>query len=423
MNRPAMLRTACLCLVFAAAATSARAGERWIVANPTLASVAKEWKEGDLRARSEDGRALVTIVTDGKGHPTLMAARGIAPLADTRGRFLAVTLRVRGMKHLSNLQVRLGSDALATSWLALGVPVYADGEYNFLQEDTWASITMSFGEAVATGSPDRAKIDSFAVMATDDGKGKVEVDFAGAALVDAPKEGVVTFTFDDGYKEHLEASRLLAERGWRGTSYVIPQLVGTSPTYLTEADVAEIGRLGSDVAAHDDPPFTQVPANELEPRVRGIQKWLVERGFADGAEHLAYPLGKQEPRRVRPTIARVFTTARLAGGGPETLPPADPQLLRASNVLDKTTPEEVGAWARRARENGDWLILMFHWLPEKAAKHTDYSMSDYRRVLDEVAAAKVRVAPLTEVWREIAPRAAERAMFPPRTALPASAAP
>jgi peptidoglycan/xylan/chitin deacetylase (PgdA/CDA1 family) len=411
-----------LAVALIASATLAHAEQHWIVPEPTLAHVTQPWREGALRDRSEDGRAFVEIETDGRGHPTLAAVTSIAPAADARRRFVSLTLRVHGMKHLSHLEVRLGSDALAKSWYALSVPIYGDGEYNFLQDGAWTTVTLSLGGAETQGSPDREHIDSLALMVTDDGKDKVRVDFGGAALVDAPKQGVVSFTFDDGYKEHLWSARLLAERKWRGTYYVIPQLIG-EPLYLTKEQLDEIGKLGMDVASHDDPPFTQVPAKELEPRIRGIREKLSAWGFAEGAQHLAYPLGKQEPTRVRPTIAKVFTTARLAGSGPETLPPADPQLLRASNVMNTTTPEEVGAWARRARDEGEWLILMFHWLPEKAAQGTDYSMDDYRRALEEVAKTKVRVAPVTEVWREVADEVAAQTKFPPRTESPAKRAP
>ena len=157
--------------------------------------------------------------------------------------------------------------------------------------------------------------------------------------------------------------------------------------------------------------------------MRGIQEWLAKRGFAEGGQHLAYPLGKQEPKRVRPAIARLFTTARIAGGGPETIPPADPHLLRAVNVMDTTTPEEVGAWARRARDEGEWLLLMFHWLPEKTEKGTDYSMGDFRRAIDAVAKTQVRVAPVSEVWREVAPLVAGSNAFPPQPTHPAAPAP
>lgn len=403
------------------AAAVAAAEVRWVVPEATLASVTNVWKEGTLVERNEDGRRFVSLSTDGKAHPALAAAK-VAPAADARGRFVRLVVRVRNVAHLAHLEVRVGSDGLASSWFSMPVRIYADGEYNFLQEGVWTALTLSFGEAEPSGAPDRARIDSVGVMATDDGRGRVEVDLAAAAIVDAPKQGVVSFTFDDGYAEHLEAVRLLAARGWRGTAYVIPHLVGTGPAYLSRAGLEEIARLGTDVAAHDDPPFTQIPADQLEPRIRGIREWLTQHGYAEGAQHLAYPLGKQEPRRVRPTVARVFTTARLAGSGPETLPPADPQLLRAVNVLDSTPPEEVGAWARRARDEGEWLILMFHWLPEKAEKATDYALADYRRVLEEVARAKVRVAPVTEVWREVAAQVAAQGLFPPRGSLPAAPA-
>lgn len=408
-------------VVIAASATSAQSEQHWIVPEATLAHVTQPWREGAIRDRNEEGRAFVEIETDGKGHPTLAAVASIAPKVDARRRFLSLVLRVHDMKSLSHLEVRLGSDGLEKSWYAMSVPIYGDGEYNFLQDGAWTTVTLSLGGAVLEGTPDRERIDSLGIMVTDDGKKPVKLDFGGAALVDAPKQGVVSFTFDDGYKEHLWAARLLSEHGWRGTFYVIPQLIGEA-AYLTKEDLAEIGRLGADVAAHDDPPFTQVPAKELEPRIRGIRERLTAWGFGEGAQHLAYPLGKQEPKRVRPTIARVFTTARLAGSGPETLPPADPQLLRASNVMNTTPPEEVAAWARRARDEGEWLILMFHWLPEKSVKGTDYSMDEYRRALDEVAKTKVHVAPVTEVWREIADEVAAQAKFPPRTS-PAALAP
>ena len=409
-------------LVLALTAAGARAEQHWVVDEASMPSLAKVWLEGSLASRSEDGHAFATVATDGKAHPAFVALRGLTPLRDGRTSFVKVVLRAHGMEHLANLQVRIGSDSLAKSWYALPVPIFKDREYNFVQEGTWAAVTLSFGMADVTGAPDRGKLDSFGLMVTDDGTGPVEVDLAGLALVDDPQAGVVSFTFDDGYKEHVEAARLMAQHGWRATAYVIPQVIGTHPAYMTLDGLAELKRLGWDVAAHDDPPFTSIPPAELEPRLRGIQKFLTDHGYADGAQHLAYPLGKQEPKRVRPTIARVFTTARIAGGGPETFPPADPHLLRAVNVIAGTKPEEVAAWARRARDEREWLILMMHWLPEKTQKPTDYAMSDFRRMLDLVAETKVRVAPMTEVWREAAPIVAAETMFPPASS-PAKPAP
>ena len=403
-SRPLLLRAALAIsmAVLVLGAERARAGENWIEVAPTTDRVASMWKEGTITTKRDTGRSFVRIATDGSAHPTLAAMRAIAPVVDARHRFVKVLLRANDLENLSGIEVRVGSDSLKSAWYSYTVPLYGDPEYNFLQDGEWTTITMSLGASNASGAPNRGAIDSIGILVTDKGKGGVEVDFGGVAVVDEPAEGVVSFTFDDGYKEHLSAVKLLAERGWRGTAYVIPSTIGRF-AYLTVDDLAEIRRLGSDVAAHDDPPFTDVAPNDLEPRLRGIQSFLVEHGHAQGARHLAYPLGKQETRRVRPTVNNLFATARLAGSGPETVPPGDPHLLRAVNVIDTTTPEQVGAAAQRARDNHEWLILMFHWLPEKTAKPTDYAMADFKRVLDEVAKTGVRVAPITEVWTQIAP--------------------
>jgi hypothetical protein len=376
-----------------------RAAETWLEVEPTAQKMTSLWKEGSVETAREMGKSFVRIGTDGKTNPTMAALRG-APV-DGRGKFVKLLLRVHGFEDLAGIEVRVGSDGLQSAWYGYTIPLYTDLEYNLLQDGEWTSITMSLGDFNATGKPNRAALDSIGIMVADKGKGTVRLDFGGWALVDEPAQGVVSFTFDDGYKEHLKAIEMLAERGWRGTAYVIPETIG-NPAYLQESDLAKIEKLGSDVAAHDDPPFTQVPPSELEARLRGIQSYLVDRGYAIGAQHLAYPLGKQETRRVRPTVAHLFATARLAGSGPETLPPGDPQLLRAWNVTDSTRPEEVGAMARRAKDNREWLILMFHWLPEKTAKATDYSMKNYAKLIEEVAKTGVRVAPVSEVWAEIA---------------------
>ncbi len=384
------------------AATPVRAAERWIDAEPTAQRVTSLWKEGTVATLREMGRSFVRIATDGKAHPTVAAMRGLAPTVDARKQFAKVLLRVHGFENLSGIELRVGSDSLASSWYSYTMPLYGDLDYNLLQDGEWTAVTMSLGASNAVGKPDRGAIDSLGILVSDKGKGGVQLDFGGFALVDEPAEGIVSFTFDDGYKEHLSAAKLLAERDWRGTLYVIPETIG-SPVYLTLADLAEIRRLGTDVAAHDVPPFTEIAPSDLEPRLRGIQDFLVEHGHARGAQHLAYPLGKQETRRVRPTVNKLFATARLAGSGPETLPPADPHLLRAWNVTASTTPEQVGEAARRAHDNHEWLILMFHWLPDETGKATDYAMADFKRVLAEVAKSGVRVAPVTEVWSRLAP--------------------
>jgi len=65
--------------------------------------------------------------------------------------------------------------------------------------------------------------------------------------VDEPAEGILTITFDDGYDEQIEAARLMARHGFRGTAYVMPDQIGTFG-YLRLEDLRTLrDELGWDV--------------------------------------------------------------------------------------------------------------------------------------------------------------------------------
>jgi peptidoglycan/xylan/chitin deacetylase (PgdA/CDA1 family) len=395
------MRSVIAALVLALASIpGARAGESWVDANPAAGSMRMAWKEGGLEAQHEGERPYLRITTDGQGNPNLVqSAAPIAPPLDARNRFLEVMLRVRDFERLGHVELRLGSAGMKQDWFAFPVQLFADRDYNFLQEGEWMPVTLSFGEAQIEGKPDRARIDSIGIVVRDAGKGAAAVDFGGWALVDAPKQGAVSITFDDGWEDDLEAARMMAEHHMRGTAYIIPNAVGRVH-YMGLDGIRSLARMGWEIASHHETPLTDFEPAALDAELRKIQRYLVGIGFAPGALHFAYPNGKQEPRRVRPEVRRVFETARLAGSGPETIPPADPSLLRAINVINGTPPEEVGRWARRAREEREWLILMMHRLPEKPVDSTGYAKASFAKMLDEIAQSGVRVAPVLEVWGE-----------------------
>jgi peptidoglycan/xylan/chitin deacetylase (PgdA/CDA1 family) len=219
---------------------------------------------------------------------------------------------------------------------------------------------------------------------------------------------VVSLTFDDGYDEHYAvAAPLLAEHGLRGTAYVMPDQVGQQG-YMTREQLRALQQqFGWDVAAHHFTPLTEFPPGELPGVLDGIQGWLAQNGFG-GGRHLAYPLGKHDARVLAPVRPR-FATARLASGGAETLPPADPHRLRAMNVLDSTPPEALVAAARRAREEREWLILMFHFLVDSPRRETEYPIEALREAIAGIARAGVAVRPVSEVDLRDGPGSGARA--------------
>jgi peptidoglycan/xylan/chitin deacetylase (PgdA/CDA1 family) len=324
------------------------------------------------------------------------------PPLDFSGRVPVIRVRVDDMRRLAGSELVLLARGGA---LAIPIPVFADAPFNMFQSGEWIDLSLPFGRARIEGAPDRAAVHAVEWRVTEvDAPGpRLSAAWGGLFARPLPAAGVVSFTFDDGYDEHFDvAAPLLAAHGMRGTAYVMPDQVG-EVGYMTLSELRALReRFGWDVAAHHFVPLTDVSPDELPARLDSIQHYLVRNGFGDGAAHLAYPLGKYEPRWVLPQVRERFATARLASGGPETLPPADPHRLRVMNVLDATTPDEIRAAARRAREQREWLILMFHFLVDAPQGQTEYAISDLREVVAGLAADGAAVAPVSEVWRRFA---------------------
>jgi len=398
---PAALALALATALLAPAGTAAASGGTGPVRLVPPESLAARWKEGRFEAGRGQGMTWLTVTTDGRGSPAFAAsAQPVAPALDLRGKFLRVWLRVEDVSRLAGMELRLSSDGFATSWFGFAVPLFADDEFNLVHSGPWATLTFGFGAAQVVGTPDRARIDSIGWAVTDRAAGPVVAQLGGVAFEDEPAQAVVSLTFDDGYDEHVTVAAPAMKRyGFRGTAYVMPEQIGQAG-YMTREQLAALrDTYGWDVAAHHDRPFTSFAPDELERTILGVQRFLLANGFGRGAGHLAYPLGKQEPKVVLPLAREHFFTARVASGGAETLPPADWHQLRAFNVLRTTTPDELQQAVRRAKQHKEWLILMLHWLVDAPTRDTELAPATFEEMLRRIAAEKVAVRPVSEVWQ------------------------
>jgi peptidoglycan/xylan/chitin deacetylase (PgdA/CDA1 family) len=358
------------------------------------------WPGGTFELGTDAGFPWARVTTDGQAGPTFVTnVRPYKPALDCRNKFLKVRVKIDDLDKLGGLEFRLSSDRFGSNYFAFSFPLYDDEPTNVVADGVWTTLTFPFGLAQKQGDPDRSAINSIGWYVADRGSdAPVTAYWGGMSLVDEPDQGVVSLTFDDGYKGQHAAARLMAEYGFRGTAYIIPDAVGQAD-HMALHDLVDLQeRYGWEVAAHHQTSFTDLTPDQLESTLLGVQRFLEENGFRANLGHLAYPLGRQNTSYVRPLVRKHFLTARLAGAGPETLPPADPHLLRVMNVTNATTPEEIGAAARLARQDKRWLILMFHWMVDEASYSTQYSFENFQKVLDELKRAKVLVLPATEVW-------------------------
>ncbi len=394
-------RLACWsCLLALLLAGASPAAEVVVEGLSGVRKYAPVWPGGTFEIGNDAGLSWARIVTDGQGGSTFVSnVRPYRPLIDGSDKFVKIKIKVDDVSALGGLEFRLSSDRFASDFFAFTFPIYDDPDFNQLRDGVWTTLTFSFGSATVEGTPDRSAINSIGWYVSDKGNGTpVTAYWAGLSLLDEPAEGVVSITFDEGYDEHLLAAKLMTAYGFQGTAYVIPEAVGRTG-YLSLHQLVDLqDSYGWDVAALYGTPFTDLRPDELENVILGIQGFLIQNEFGDGAGHLAYPEGRQNTSLVRPLVRKHFATARITAQGPETLPPADRHLLRVFDVTSSTKPEEVGAAARQASENKEWLILTLHYLVEEPTNSAEYSIDNFKKILDEIKAAKVRVLPMARVW-------------------------
>lgn len=362
-------------------------------ANPVVGeSMTNMW---DGEANVVDGQ--MTLKTTGKGEPSLIRWDLNAP-TDMNRKVIEVWMRLTSVQNWFAIEVRMSEKEDFSTYAAIPLSRYDDRDFNWLQEGTQEKITFPMGEAVVPPEVDMTKIKYIALYVQDTGQGVIEVQTSNPKIWEAKSKAVVSITFDDGDAGQFETAQMAFRYGLRGTAYIMPREIDL-PQFLTKAQVLKMqNKFGWEISAHHATPLTEMQPAQMQEEMEFAVDFLNDIGAYDGAEHFAYPLGKTNSHLVSPLVRQTFSSARRAGGGAETLPPANWYMLRAINVTPEITPEWLQARIEKAQAQGEWLILMFHKVvPGQPASSLEYNFAEYEKLLKVIRDSQVDVLTTSEV--------------------------
>jgi peptidoglycan/xylan/chitin deacetylase (PgdA/CDA1 family) len=313
-------------------------------------------------------------------------------------KFIRVRLKVNDLKSLQGIELRFtSSEEGYDNFYAISIPTFTDHDFNNIQSDSWMDYTFTLGEAVIHGKPniDAIKRIGFYVAGQN-----LNVSFKSISIEDALVPAIVSFTFDDGYKDQRLAADIMAKYLIPGTAYIMPDQIGNNE-YLT---VEDLKVMKNDylwgLSSHHIDPILKFTIDELDTVITNIFDFIYKNGGNEEARHFAYPLGKQNRKLTLPLIRKRFLSARLAGGGAETLPPSDWHMLRTFNVMPSTTPEIIMKRIKLAQENNEWLILMFHRFTNDK-NPTDplvYNLDEFEKLCKMIFDDYITVLPVHQVY-------------------------
>jgi peptidoglycan/xylan/chitin deacetylase (PgdA/CDA1 family) len=184
---------------------------------------------------------------------------------------------------------------------------------------------------------------------------------------------IVSLTFDDGDADQFAAAQTMKANNMRGTFYITTGWIGASD-YLTRAQLSGLAADGHEIGGHTvtHADLTQVPSDEAQAQICNGRKVLQDWGFQP--TDFAYPFSTANASVEKLAAGCGYTTSRglgdvfsprsCRGGCPygESMPPADPQYLKAPDQVDSQwTLNQMKAEVTNAvSRTGRWVILTFH---------------------------------------------------------------
>lgn len=182
----------------------------------------------------------------------------------------------------------------------------------------------------------------------------------------------ILITFDDGWKTVYEnAYPIMKKYGIPGTIYVIPKYSSPdSDRYEWFSSVEEFKEMYNDgwcIANHTfDHTYYYGDKNTHESYAQKIKQcadWLLEKGFGEGAYHIAYPNGEHPPDIGDTLRAIGMKTGRTTKKGVHSHIVDDYFRAWTRGVGYVNSLEQVKGWVDQALECGGTTFFMFHQIP------------------------------------------------------------
>jgi peptidoglycan/xylan/chitin deacetylase (PgdA/CDA1 family) len=173
--------------------------------------------------------------------------------------------------------------------------------------------------------------------------------------------GMVSLTFDDGWLNQLTNAKPLLDRyGMKATFYVLSG-VSDWDGYMTQQQMGTLAGAGHEIASHtiSHPHLTALPASTMDGELRTSQSTLRQWYGPSVAKNFASPYGEYNAA-VQAASRAYYRSHRSTDEGFNTEDDTDVDNLKVQNILDTTTPAQVGAWVDQAVRDRSWLILVYH---------------------------------------------------------------
>jgi len=260
-------------------------------------------------------------------------------------------------------------------------------------DNEWIEVVLSPGEFTKVGNPSWQNITKV-TFRTDVNPGKqCEVKIDGLSCFFNQSNPAISIVFDDGHLSTMRAKKVMDEYGIAGTLFVIPSY-RWEPEFVDQAMIDTLHEDGWDIGGHGDTVLTELSEQELQDEFLTTKRYLDEHQYR-GRDIYALPYGVYN-QKILETGRQYFRWLRPNDSlnQPSGYVPACRINTRSVSVF--TPVDSVKKWIDQAKENDDWIILVFHHIDDAEIYDTDYSEASFRAIIEYAIDRELPILPMSE---------------------------
>lgn len=192
-----------------------------------------------------------------------------------------------------------------------------------------------------------------------------------------------TLMFDDGEATTLtEAKPVLDGYGFKGSMAIIAGMVGEDG-FLTWSDLSGLQTDGWETVSHGitHNDLTTMSIKNARRELNSSKRKLEKKGLT--VKNFAMPYGSYNTD-ILAWAAKKYGSARAyeQGMNPMGVYPFD---VKVKGVLVSTTPAEIASWLEQAKNEGKWLVIVFHSIADEGDDAYHIAPDVFAEMVAEVA--------------------------------------
>lgn len=213
-------------------------------------------------------------------------------------------------------------------------------------------------------------------------------------------EPIITFTFDDGYKDqYIVAFPIFKEYNLTATSYIITDLVGgyfENESLMDWDEIKELNDNGWDIGSHTatHKALTSLSKELIKEELVKSKLKLEEQGFI--VKSISIPYG-QYNAEIEEISKNYYESVRLSDRGLNSFSKIDKYNLKSFWPINTTPLSEIKSWIDKADNNNGWTIIMLHHVRTNLSREYATHPNSLIELIKYIKEKNIKVKTISEV--------------------------